>query len=394
MFVRSYQLDQLKECNDNQCVKVITGVRRCGKTILLRQVKDSLRRRGVANSQIHFFNFSQFYRQQLVDWPVLAASISKKLIAKKMNYLFLDELDQFDHALPLLQAIIKHCNVSLYVTAAAQSFLTQLAPLQSRLVVIPVLPLGFAEFCQHHHQPANQHTLYQYLNVGGFPFAQGFRDQLTRENYLDGVFNTTLVNGFTKHGTLCNPFLTKQLAIFVAGQLGLPINASRAVSGLKAVGVPASSKTLNTYLALLADTYLFYPCHELDLAANRIKPTNAKYYPVDPGLRNYLTNQKGVLSQSNLEALLFIELVRRGYSVYSSKRFTFVADRHQQRTYIQFSYSIRNQREYDRATASLRTLPTNCQKQLIVLRAADILSQDPTVPMTLLTDWLTSSQSA
>lgn len=394
MFIRSNQLDQLERYDSTRCIKVITGVRRSGKTILLRQVKDSLRRRGVANNQIHFFNFNQRHRCQLVDWQSLINLISKKIIEKKVNYLFLDELDQLDHALPFLQEIIKHRNVSLYVTAASQSFLTQLAPLQARLVIIPVLPLGFAEFCQHHHQVASERSLYQYLNIGGFPFAQDVRDQLTRENYLDGVFNTTLVSGFAKHGTLCNPFLTKQLAIFVASQLGSPVNASRAVSGLREVGVPASSKTLGAYLAALTDTYLFYPCHELDLAANRIKPTNAKYYPVDPGLRNYLTNQKGVLSQANLEALLFIELVRRGYSVYSNKQFTFIADQNQQRTYIQFLYSIRNQREYDQATASLRSLPANCQKKLIVLRAADVLVQDPTVPMVPLIDWLGDDQTA
>lgn len=394
MFTRLYQLDQLERCDDIQRIKVITGVRRSGKTILLRQVKDSLRRHGIANNQIHFINFNQLYRRQLVDWHTLASAISKKFIENKVNYLFFDELDQFDHALPFLQEMIKHQNVILYITAASQSFLTQLASLQSQLAIIPVLPLGFAEFCQHHHQPANEHTLYQYLNVGGFPFIQNIRDQLTRESYLDGVFNTTLVSGFTKHGTLCNPFLIKQLAIFVAGQLGAPINASRAANGLKEIGIPASSKALSAYLTLLADTYLFYPCHELDLATNRIKPTNAKYYPVDPGLRNYLTNQKGVLSQANLEALLFIELVRRGYTVHTNKRFSFIADRHQQRTYIQFSYSIRNQHEYDQAIASLRSLPTNCQKHLIVLRPTDILSQDPAVPMSLLTDWLIEDRAA
>ena len=139
MFIRSIQLDQLEKCTDIQCIKVITGVRRCGKTILLRQVKDSLRRHGIANNQIHFFNFGQFHRRQLIDWHLLAASISKKLIEKKINYLFLDELDQLDHVLPFLQEIIKHHNVSLYVTAASQSFLDRLAPLQARLVIIPVL---------------------------------------------------------------------------------------------------------------------------------------------------------------------------------------------------------------------------------------------------------------
>ena len=180
MFIRSDQLDQLEKCDSIRYIKVITGVRRCGKTILLRQVKDSLRRCGVANNQIHFFNFSQLHRQQLADWQSLINLISKKLIENKVNYLFLDELDQLDHVPAFLQEIIKHRNVSLYITATSRSFLARLAPLQSQLVIIPVLPLSFAEFCQHHRQPVNEHTLYQYLNVGGFPFAQDVRDQLRR----------------------------------------------------------------------------------------------------------------------------------------------------------------------------------------------------------------------
>lgn len=156
------------------------------------------------------------------------------------------------------------------------------------------------------------------------------------------------------------------------------------------MGVPVSSKTLASYLSFLQNTFLFYPCYELDLARNKIKPTNVKYYPVDPSLRNYLTNQKGALSQANLEALLFIELVRRGYLVHTNKRFTFVADRNRQRSYIQFRYSLRNQRDYDQAAATLRNLPADANKHLIVMQTGDMVVADPAVPIVRLTDWLVS----
>lgn len=388
MFTRSYQLDQFAKCADKSRIKIIAGVRRSGKSILLRQVKDSLRRNGVDKGQLHVVRFKQLHRQLLIDGPSLAATIKEKLVVGRENYLFLDELDQLDQVVPFLQTLLSWGNVNLFVTTASRSLLDRLAPLAKRLVVIPVLPLGFAEFCQYQGQPADRQALYQYLNTGGFPFAQGIRDPHALGNYLDEVFNTILVGGFTKHGTLCNPFLTKQLAIYLATQLGTAVNASKAVSGLQTIGVPASSKTLATYLTFLQDTFLFYPCYELDLARNRTKPTNVRYYPVDPSLRNYLTNQKGALSQANLEALLFIELVRRGYLVHSSKRFTFVADRGQQRVYIQFRYSLRNQQDYDRLAATFRTLPADVSKQLIVMQVGDMVVADPAVPLTRLTDWL------
>lgn len=388
MFTRSFQLDQFEKYADKSRIKVITGVRRSGKSILLRQVKATLRRQGVNKAQLHVICFNQLHRQLLVDWRSLASSIKEKLVAKKENYLFLDELDQVDQVIPFLQELLSWGNINLFMTTASRSLLDRLAPLADRLVIIPVLPLSFAEFCQYQGRTANRQALYQYLNIGGFPFAQDVRDAHSLGNYLDEVFNTILVGGFTKHGTLCNPFLTKQLAIFLATQMGAAVNASKAVSGLQAMGVPASSKTLATYLTFLQDTFLFYPCYELDLVRNRTKPTNVRYYPVDPSLRNYLTNQKGALSQANLEALLFIELVRRVYLVHSSKRFTFVADRGQQRSYIQFTYSLRNQQDYDRAVAAFRNLPANASKQLLVMQVGELVVADPAVPLARLTDWL------
>ena len=392
MFTRLLQLDQFTKYSDKSWIKVITGVRRSGKSILLRQVKDSLRRRGVGMDQLHVVRFNQLHRQLLIDWPSLAASIEKRLAAKKENYLFLDELDQVDAVVPLLQDLLSRGNVNLFVTAATRSLIDRLSPLRAQLVVIPVLPLGFSEFCRYQGHPADHQALYRYLNTGGFPFAQGVHDAHSLGNYLDEVFNTILVGGFTKHGTLCNPFLTKQLAIFLATQLGEAVNASKAVSGLQAAGVQVSNKTLATYLTFLQDTFLFYPCYELDLVRNRTKPTNVKYYPVDPSLRNYLTNQKGALSQANLEALLFIELVRRGYLVHSSKRFTFVADRGQQRSYIQFRYSLRSQHDYDQVLAAFRTPPASAHKQLIVMQAGDMVVTAPDLPLIRLTNWLVTPQ--
>lgn len=379
MFTRSLQLDQFIKYSDKSWIKVITGVRCSGKSILLRQVKDSLRRSGVSMDQLHVVRFNQLHRQLLIDWPSLAASIEKKFAAKKENYLFLDELDQVDAVVPLLQDLLSRGNVNLFVTAATRSLIGRLSPLRAQLVVIPVLPLGFSEFCRYQGHPADHQALYRYLNTGGFPFAQGVHDAHSLGNYLDEVFNTILVGGFTKHGTLCNPFLTKQLAIFLATQLGEAVNASKAVSGLRAAGVSVSNKTLATYLTFLQDTFLFYPCYELDLARNRTKPTNVKYYPVDPSLRNYLTNQKGALSQANLEALLFIELVRRGYLVHSSKR-----------SYIQFRYSLRSQHDYDQVLAA--TLPASAHKQLIVMQAGDMVVTAPDLPLIRLTDWLVTPQ--
>ncbi|MCH3921376.1 ATP-binding protein [Limosilactobacillus sp.] len=384
MFVRNLQLDQLEKYADSQLIKVISGVHRSGKTVLLQQLKDRLRRQGVSNDQFQFIRFGQ----QLASGADLWNTIESRLVAGKPNYLLLDEFDYLPEIIPLLQRLLKDGRANVFITAASRSFLKRLAPLEERCVTIPVLPLGFAEFCQYRNLPASSHSLYQYLNRGGFPFAQEVHGSLELANYLDGVVNTAIVSGFSQPGTLCNPFLTKQLAIFLAGQVGSPVNVSQAVTGLKRAGIPASNKTLATYLGFLQDVFLFYPCHELNPATNKVKPTNVKYYPVDLSLRNFWTNQKGVLSQTNLEALLFIELVRRGYRVYAGKHCTFIAERDSERSYIQFVYSLRNQRAYDRAAAGLAALPDSAKRSLIVMQAPEMFEVNPAIRPLALLDWL------
>ncbi|WP_267201217.1 ATP-binding protein [Limosilactobacillus kribbianus] len=394
MFAQISQLDQLEKYTDPRLIKVIIGVHRSGKTVLLQQFKDRLRRRGVSNQQFQFIRFSRLEHQLLANWPDLWRSIDSRLVAGKPNYLFLDEFDYLPEIIPFLQQLLRQEQVNVFITAASQSFLKRLAPLQERCVTISILPLGFAEFCQYRNLPASRHSLYQYLNRGGFPFAQEVHGALELANYLDEVVNTAIVSGFSRPGTLCNPFLTKQLAVFLAGQVGQAVNVSQAVAGLKRAGIPASNKTLATYLGFLQDVFLFYPCYELNPATNRTKPTNVKYYPVDPGLRNLWTNQKGVLSQTNLEALLFIELIRRGYQVSTGKRWTFIAERNSERSYIQFVYSLRNQQAYDQAVAGLAALPATAKRSLIVMQAPEIFEFNPAIQPISLLDWLVHPESA
>ena len=208
MFVQISQLDQLEKYADPRLIKVISGVHRSGKTVLLQQFKDRLRRQGVSNQQFQFIRFSQLEHPQLANWSELCCSIETRLVADKPNYLFLDECDYLSEIVPLLQRLLNEDQVNIFITAASRSFLKRLAPLQERCVTISVLPLGFAEFCQYRKLPVSRHSLYQYLNRGGFPFAQEIHGTLELGNYLDGVVNTAIVSGFSRPGTRCNPYLT------------------------------------------------------------------------------------------------------------------------------------------------------------------------------------------
>lgn len=387
MYILKKHLDQFKKMQQNKQIIVLIGVHRSGKTVLLEQLKTHLRRQGINNQQIQLIHCQCFAHHGSQS---LCQDIIQGLVQGKRNYLFLDELDTLTDIIPLLHRLLGLDKVTLVVTGANRRFLTRLAPLRDRCTIIPILPLSFVDCCAYQHLTINEHSLYHYLNYGGFPFVQSLHDQLSRDNYFDGIINTLIVNGFAYRSGLCNPYLIKQLAAFLATQVGTSVNISQTVVGLKHAGITTSNKTLHSYLNFLQEVLLFYPCYELAHPTGpvRIKPTNVKYYPVDPGIQSLLAKQKSALSRSNLEALLFLELIRRGYQVYFNHHFSFIADRGPQRVYLQFAYSLSDQAAYDRISASFKHLPSQARRLLIVVkRPNQLIQKNPEVPLISLLDW-------
>ncbi len=389
MFVRSKQLDQLKNSISDSTIKVVYGVRRGGKTTLLEQLRSYLKRQGVPSARILIYDFDHPANAQQ-DPTQLFQQIKKKLTRDQVTYLFLDELETVPNYQLLVQKLVHLPRVDLYITSSAVSIQRLASQFPCRMVYLG--PLRFQEFLTYHQLSANLSSLYHYLNTGGFPFAQEIRNFTAARNYFEGVINTIILNGFSQRNTLCNAGLVQQLALFLANHAGELTNVSRVVASLQDGSVNVSNKTLAAYLDFLQQGFLFSPCQELNLKTGTAKPTNAQYFPIDPSLRSILANKQNALSERNLAIVVFNELRSRGYQVFTSCKehpVTFVGIQNQQRHYFQFNFSLLTDAAYQKTVAGLRRLPDDGPRTLILAKQGDHqLPGDDQVQTVSLIDWL------
>lgn len=397
MFNRNIYIDQLQEEQQNKIIRVLVGVRRSGKTILLEQYRAFLRRQEIKNGQIQVINFNRLTDPHLLDPAFLYQRIKKKLIKGKQNYFFLDELEAIGDFLPLVSKLHVIDNLTIFITGSTAATLAALAPIKDRCRIIPVLPLTFSEYLECHHEQPSFQRLYQYLNQGGFPFSQGLYSQASQRNYTEEVFNTIIMTALMKQAGKCQPAIVTQLAGLLIRQLGNPLNVSQAVAGLATAQTKASNKTVANYLQFLQNTFLFLPCCEFDLAVNKVKPTNTRYYPVDLTIKSFLANQRNVPSKANLETIIFLELVSRGYQVFTThfkgQAVTFMGVKGHRRHYIQFEYSLNDQEKYQETIHRLQKLPAGGNRTLIFAKEPSFIRQAaPAVQQISLLDWLVPAE--
>lgn len=397
MFARFKYLDQLILATNSPQIKVLIGPRRTGKTVLLEQLRSTLRRNGVTTEQIQFYNFNRLANQQLFNSVALFSTINKKIIKEKMNYLFLDELENVDNFISELKQLATLSNVDIYITASTATILTKLELIIGRCQLIPIFPLSFSEYLNRHHWSPSKQRLYQYLNEGGYPFSQEIHNEASRTNYIEGVISTTIITALSKYDQLCQPTLTLRLAKLLATQIGQPLNVSQAVNYLQASGIKVSNKTLAHYLSFLQETMLFLPCFEYDLIHDRLKSTNVKYYPIDFSVKTLLTNQRNTLSKANLETLIFLELLSWNYQVTSGRlrnnHISFIATKDNTSHYLHFVYSLPNQKAYHTAITGLKRFADNAPCTLLVAKKPTaLIENDPAIPIVPLLDWLTQSK--
>ncbi|MBB1079551.1 ATP-binding protein [Limosilactobacillus sp. STM2_1] len=395
MFIRTKYLNQLINNMNQPTVKILVGVRRCGKTTILDQFRASLRRQEVTPSQIQIINFEYLQDNELSNPEYLLQFIVDRLCKHQMNYLFLDEIEIVPEFARVINALNSLANTDIYITSSNKTILNesnlqQMAP----TVVIPVFPCSYREYLKRNQQDADSQTLYQYLNTGGFPYTHEIHGPTNLINYINGIINTIIITDFTQQATLCNPGLTKQLARHLAHHAGTTQNISQIVDGLKRHHIPTSNKTVDFYLQFLQTAFIFYPCKEYDFSRHYVKSTNIRYYPVDPSIRQALTFKKNVLSQRILESIIFIDLLSRGYQAYSGrikdKEITFVAVKNEIFTCIQVAYSLADDAAYHRAICGLSHLPAKYNKVLVTVKPAlNYAHLNPNIKIIDLYSWLT-----
>jgi len=372
---RKAYLEQLAIWREKELIKIVTGVRRCGKSTLFDLYIERLKADGVTDEQIVFINLEDEDFSELLDYKKLHEYVKARILKDKWTYIFLDEIQNCTEYEKAVSSLYLKKNLDIYITGSNAYMLSgELATkLAARYIEIDMLPLSFTEYGEAVKIPDKRERFNQYMNMGAFPYAARFTDNsLAHSQYLEGIYNTVLVKDVMTRKNLRDVTLVKSIARFLAGNVGSPVSAKKIADTLTSGGRPAGSATVDAYLEALSDAYLFYKVNRYDIKGKMHLKSESKYYICDTGLRNMIlgTTNKDIGHQ--IENIVFLELLRRGYAVNIGKsgrgtEVDFVAVRDRNTEYYQVSASVLDKNTLERELASFRQIRDNYPKFLITL---------------------------
>ena len=328
MIKRREYLNELKKWKHDKVIKVITGLRRCGKSTLLSIFEDELLESGVEREQIISLNFEMLEYEELKDYKKLYQYIIAHLQPERMNYVFLDEIQMVADFQKVVDSLYIKNNVDLYITGSNAYLLSgELATLLSgRYVEINMLPLSFREYCEIKAGEDPEPLLASYLRFGGLPYAATLNDVEQKiDTYLEGIYNTIIIKDIelrqqrretdSNKRKITDLSLLKNIAQFLANSVGSQISVKSVADYITSSGRKISPNTVNDYINALIEPYVFYPAERYDVLGKQLLKQNRKLYIVDPGLRRHLLARRNYDLGFSLENVVYLELLRRGYKV-------------------------------------------------------------------------------
>ena len=373
MIERKEYLDFLIKLKDQHIIKVVTGIRRCGKSTLFELYKSYLINNGVDSPQIIDINFEDPKYFELGDWKVLYDYIDSRLLSEKINYIFLDEIQNVTNFEKVVNGLFIKKNVDLYITGSNSYMLSsELATyLTGRYMQIHMLPLSFKEYMDSSLDKNELKNYEKYIEFGGFPYITNLNNDNTLiRNYLDGIYNTVLMKDVVSRGKISDTMILESLVKFIFDNIGNLVSTKKISDTLKSHGRSNSVNTIENYLSCLLDSYIIYKISRYDIRGREYLKTGDKYYVCDLGLRNYLLGEVRDRG-SILENLIFLELKRRGYQIYigknDDKEVDFVVKNEDGLKYIQVSESVRDKVTLEREISALDSIEDHYPKYLITL---------------------------
>ena len=373
MIQRPEYLDFLIKLKDKKIIKVITGIRRCGKSTLFKLFKEYLLENKVSKEQIISINFENPKDNIFNDWQELYNYIDKKLVKNKMNYIFLDEIQILNNFEKVVDGLFIKDNVDLYITGSNSYMLSgELATyLTGRYMQIHMLPLSFKEYLNHYGSDNELKKYDTYIQNGGFPYLLNLNeDKDLIRNYLDGIYNTVLMKDVISRNNIKDTMMLESIIKFIFDNIGQLVSTNKISNTLNSNNRKNSVNTVESYLTNLIDSYIIYKISRYDIKGKEYLKTGDKYYVCDLGLRNYLLG--GVKDYGSiLENIIFLELKRRGYEIYIGKyddeEVDFVIKNNDGIKYIQVALSVRDEDTLKRELTSLKNIKDNYPKYLITL---------------------------
>ena len=374
---REQYLSKLRQVKDKPLIKVITGVRRSGKSVLMAQFKEDLIKNGVEEANTQFYNFEEAENGAYSKtWQGIHDSITKNLNKGSKNYIFLDEIQNIPEWEKLVDSLYAKPNIDLYITGSNAYLLSsELATLLSgRQFEVKVLPFSFKEYTEA-TADNTEAGLLKYLRFGGMPQAVDFiNDQNLATEYLNGVFNTVVVKDIVSRGEIKDVELFTRIMTYVFDNIGNPFSAKKVADYLCSNYRQVSSQTVEKCLLAASEAFIIYPVQRFNIRGKELLKTNRKYYAVDIGFRNVLLARGEAFDIGRaMENVAYLELIRRGYQVFvgqtkNDKEVDFVTkDRTGGVTYFQVCETMRGEDTKNRELAALKDIPDSHPKIILSL---------------------------
>lgn len=378
---RKEYLEELIGWKDEQVIKVVTGIRRCGKSTLLMQYQDWLRTNGVPEEQIVSVNFEELEYEELLDYKKLYAYLKNRLIPGKTTYIFLDEIQKVPEFEKVVDSLYVKSDVDIYITGSNAYMLSgDLATLLTgRYVEIKMLPLSLKEFLKI-TELDTEHGFAEYLKCGGLPYvARMNRTPEKVETYLEGIYNTVIVKDIEDRQSrresepskrkITDIALLKSIAKYLASVVGSPVSIRSITDYLISSGRKISPNTVDDYVDALTESFIFYPVERFDIVGKQLLKINKKFYIVDLGLRNHILPRKNYDLGFSLENVVYFELLRRGYKVMIGKlgntEVDFIAEKWGEYSYYQVTADMSAQESFEREMRPLKLIRDNYEKVVL-----------------------------
>lgn len=371
---RPEYLGELISFRDTRLIKVVTGIRRCGKSTLFDLYQEELRKSGTTEQQITQINFEDMAYEALLDYRVLYKHVTDRLLPDQMNYVFLDEIQSVDNFEKAVDSLYIKENVDLYITSSNAYLLSgELATILSgRYVEIKMQPLSFREYMSAMPDQTEVSRKYVgYLTDSSFPGALELRDRNKIREYLSGIYHTIILKDVVARLKINDVLMLESLVLFMFDNIGSIASTKRIADTMTSDGRAISVHTVERYLGALVDSYILYRVPRYDVKGRQLLRTGEKYYAADIGLRYFLLGTKAADRGHILENVVYLELLRRGFEVYVGKigntEVDFIVHNENGTAYYQVALTVRDEATLQREITPLDSIADHHPKYLLTL---------------------------
>ncbi len=396
MIPREEYITKLEAFRNKQIIKVVTGLRRSGKTTLMELYEDKLRKVGVLEEQIIHINFEDVDYDYIETYKDLHSEVEKRLVPDRMNYIILDEVQRVEGFERAVDSLYLRKNCDLYITGSNSKLLSgDLATLLSgRYVEINVLPLSFKEFAAAKDGNTPLDILYQdYVDNGSFPFVAQLNDQWAIKQYLEGIYDSVVLKDIISRRNSIDASVLNRIIKFLFSNVGSECSANKIAGVLTAAGRKIAPQTVDQYLEAVVESFIFYKADRYDIKGKDLLKTNPKYYATDPGLRKVVIGSSSSDAGHILENVVYLELLRRGCRVYVGKigpaEVDFVAVSDEGEEYYQVAYTVKDAdgKTLERELRPLLSIRDHNPKYLLTMDYGAVVNHNGIRQINVL-DWL------